>query len=135
MTSEKRNPYDVGYGRPPTANQFKTGHSGNPRGRPKGARNFATLARKELQTKVDVLENGKRVLLSKGELVVKAQVAKAAKGDARSAEFLHKLEQQGEAAVLRSPQAAATEQTDQDIIDRYIARLSPPAREDENGTI
>ena len=31
----------VGYGRPPTTTRFRPGQSGNPRGRPKGARNLA----------------------------------------------------------------------------------------------
>ena len=31
--------YEVGYRKPPTASQFKPGRSGNPKGRPKGARN------------------------------------------------------------------------------------------------
>jgi hypothetical protein len=31
--------FDVGYGKPPTANQFKPGQSGNPKGRAKGSRN------------------------------------------------------------------------------------------------
>jgi hypothetical protein len=32
----------VGYGRPPLATRFRAGQSGNPRGRPKGARNLST---------------------------------------------------------------------------------------------
>ena len=32
-------PYKVGYGRPPAEHRFRKGHSGNPRGRPRGARN------------------------------------------------------------------------------------------------
>jgi hypothetical protein len=31
--------YKVGYGRPPAEHRFRKGHSGNPRGRPRGARN------------------------------------------------------------------------------------------------
>jgi hypothetical protein len=31
--------YEVGYGRPPKGSQFTPGRSGNPKGRPKGARN------------------------------------------------------------------------------------------------
>lgn len=34
-----RKRYEVGYGKPPVATRFRKGVSGNPRGRPKGARN------------------------------------------------------------------------------------------------
>ena len=40
---DEREERRVGYGRPPVATQFRQGVSGNPRGRPKGARNFATV--------------------------------------------------------------------------------------------
>lgn len=33
------NTYEVGYGKPPLASRFKPGRSGNPRGRPRGAKN------------------------------------------------------------------------------------------------
>jgi hypothetical protein len=36
---------DVGYGRPPRAHQFKPGQSGNPTGRPRGAKSEATMLR------------------------------------------------------------------------------------------
>ena len=51
--------YEVGYGRPPKDKQFKKGQSGNPKGRPKGSRNFRTDLQEELQMQVQVTENGK----------------------------------------------------------------------------
>ena len=39
----------VGYGKPPKETRFKPGRSGNPRGRPKGSKNFNTILAKRLQ--------------------------------------------------------------------------------------
>ena len=36
-------PYDVGYGKPPVETRFRKGRSGNPKGRGKGSRDFATV--------------------------------------------------------------------------------------------
>ncbi|HEY8129410.1 MAG TPA: DUF5681 domain-containing protein [Hyphomicrobium sp.] len=36
-------PYDIGYGKPPVKTRFRKGQSGNPKGRGKGSRNFATI--------------------------------------------------------------------------------------------
>jgi hypothetical protein len=36
-------PYNVGYGKPPVQTRFRKGQSGNPKGRGKGSRNFATV--------------------------------------------------------------------------------------------
>jgi hypothetical protein len=50
--------YDVGYRRPPPSGQFKKGTSGNPKGRPKGAKNFLTLLEQELAQTVVINEGG-----------------------------------------------------------------------------
>ena len=39
--------YDVGFGKPPKGTQFTKGQSGNPLGRPKGAKNKTSLGRLE----------------------------------------------------------------------------------------
>jgi hypothetical protein len=44
--------YEVGYGRPPKHTRFRKGQSGNPKGRPKGAKAFNTIVRETLTTKL-----------------------------------------------------------------------------------
>jgi hypothetical protein len=49
----------VGYCRPPKATRFKTGHSGNPKGRPKGAKSEDTIFREVMSTRVPMSVRGK----------------------------------------------------------------------------
>ena len=49
--------YAVGYRRPPKQHQFRSGQSGNRKGRPKGAKNTATLLREILDRRIEV-QNG-----------------------------------------------------------------------------
>lgn len=83
--------YDVGYGKPPEHSQFKKGQSGNPKGRPKGVKNFSTDLREELNETVPVRENGKVKKLTKQRAILKAQVSKAMSGDGRAAEIVFKM--------------------------------------------
>ena len=64
---------EVGYKKPPRNRQFKKGQSGNPKGRPKDARNFATDFDKELNALIPVTENGKRTRISKRLAIVKQE--------------------------------------------------------------
>src|SRR5262249_9876502 len=85
----------VGYGRPPVNRQFKPGQSGNPRGRPKGSKNLATMFAEALSRPVTVRDkSGKIRRLSKRELEV--IVNKAAAGDPKAfatvAQFADKFE-------------------------------------------
>lgn len=78
MTDE---PHSIGYRRPPVTRQFKKGSSGNPKGRPKGSRNFVTLLQSELGQKIVVSENGKKKSMTRLEALVKRLVAGALQGD------------------------------------------------------
>ena len=80
--------YSVGYSRPPKHSQFKKGRSGNPRGRPKGSRNFSTLVKNELKEPVIVNEHGRRKQLTKTEVIAKQVVNKAVAADPRALRFL-----------------------------------------------
>jgi hypothetical protein len=46
--------YDIGYAKPPREHQFQPGQSGNPQGRPKGAKSEAAILRDLLNRKVGV---------------------------------------------------------------------------------
>src|SRR4051794_16039152 len=83
--------HSVGYGRPPMQTRFKKGISGNPNGRPKGTRNFATILLTILREKVVFNENGKRMVITKLDAVVKQLVNKAASGDLRATSQLVSL--------------------------------------------
>jgi hypothetical protein len=74
----------VGYKRPPRRTQFRSGQSGNPRGRPKGTRNLATDLSEELATRIPFLEDGRRLRLSKQQVLVKVLVGQGLAGDSRA---------------------------------------------------
>jgi hypothetical protein len=62
----------VGYARPPRATQFRRGNSGNPRGRPKGARNLLSDLRAELSAETRVTEAGRQITVTKQAAIVKS---------------------------------------------------------------
>jgi hypothetical protein len=70
--------YEVGYKKPPKHSQFKKGQSGNPRGRPRGSKNFSTKLREAADEKVSITEkNGKRRKVSLEEVAIKRFLRKA----------------------------------------------------------
>ena len=90
--SEKKKPkgnYEIGYGRPPK-NQWAKGTSGNPRGRPKGVKNRATILRKILNGPIKLRVNGKLVTVPRIEAVYLRQIEDALRGSIKSAIFLSK---------------------------------------------
>jgi hypothetical protein len=116
--------YVVGYRRPPRATQFKPGQSGNPNGRPKGAKNFATALRTELDARVTITENGKRRTVSKREVIAKQVVNKAAAGDPRAIPILFNeirpVEQEADAG---SPTSAFGRPEDRVVMEHLLRRL------------
>ena len=66
------------------AARFKKGASGNPKGRPKGSKNFLTLLEQELAQKIVVTENGKKKRVTRLQAMVKRLVAGALQGDQKS---------------------------------------------------
>ena len=80
--------FDVGYKKPPRHTRFKKGRSGNPKGRPKGAKNLKTDLSEELQERIRIKEGGSPRTVSKQRAMLKSLAAKAVQGDLRAANLI-----------------------------------------------
>ena len=123
--------YAVGYGKPPRHSGFQKGRSGNPKGRPKGSKNFATLLTEALDEKVQVTEDGRRRRIAKRELVIKQLVNKSAAADLRAIKQLTDIVQgiewrTGAAHPPPSPQAFTA--ADQEVIAELRKRIERDIR-------
>jgi hypothetical protein len=78
--------YDVGYRRPPKDHQFQRGKSGNPKGRPKGAKGFKTLVQENLAKPVQVKMDGKMRTVTIGEAILMRTLRDAVSGGKSAAE-------------------------------------------------
>lgn len=87
----KPGPYEVGYGKPPEEHRFKPGQSGNPRGRPKGAKNLATMFREALNEPVTIRSGDKIRTMPKRRAMVEVAINRALKGDTRALLAIFKL--------------------------------------------
>ena len=83
--------YEVGFGKPPRRTQFAKGKSGNPRGRPKGALNVATMLERILEEKVIITLNGRRRTLTKLQAAIIQLTDKATGGDLKAFQLLTSL--------------------------------------------
>lgn len=112
----------VGYKHPPRHSRFKPGVSGNPRGRPKGARGFKTELAEALNARVRVVENGRRRSISTVAAALRRLAERAVtKGDLRAIERLLTYAQQLEREPVAS--AAPLEDEDHQLIAAALKRL------------
>ena len=93
----------VGYGHPPRHKRFKPGRSGNPNGRPKGAKSLGAALLSELEKLVVVTEGGKRKKLPKREALAKQLVNRALNNDPKAANLVL-----AEARRMEPPEEKAT---------------------------
>jgi hypothetical protein len=116
----KKSRYSVGYGKPPKHSRFKPGQSGNPKGRPKGARGFKAELDAELRQLITVTEAGRTRKLSKQRAMIKALFAKALKGDSKSVQLiLSHSSGLSDPAVLQPDELEAR---DQMLLDDFLRR-------------
>ena len=115
----------VGYCCPPKKHQFKPGQSGNPRGRPKGAKNEATILRQIFNKRLTVREGSNSRKVSVLEAILLRAVEDALKGDHKAAVFIlnrHKLSEDS------APDQEGLTQDDKALLNEYIKRIETDLR-------
>jgi len=130
MRAKVRKPranYPVGYARPPKDSQFKPGQSGNPSGRPKGARNASSMAHDALEQKINIkLKRSSREMTVRKAAYLRL-AERAVAGDIKALDYLLSLEtneRPGEPDHAEGQRSAAKDlEILQDFFDRRRAGL------------
>jgi hypothetical protein len=85
--------FNVGYGKPPEANRFKEGKSGNPKGRPKGSKNrlpalneerLKTIIQEEAYRTIKLKDGTKDISVPIAQAIVRSVAVAAARGSLRA---------------------------------------------------
>jgi hypothetical protein len=113
--------YEVGYGKPPRSHQFRPGQSGNPKGRPIGAKNEATILQELLRRKIAIREGDRCRKITVLEAILLRFTEDSLKGNTKSATFLLNRHN---ALTSNEPQQIELTADDHDIIDAFAERLS-----------
>ena len=125
MPPDNQRDYEVGYRKPPGHPRFKKGQSGNPRGRPAGAKNLSTLLSEALNEPVVVNENGGHRKITKRQAIIKQLVNQSATADWRAVkillDMLRDIESRTESAA---PEASSFSVADEKVIEQLKARFS-----------
>jgi hypothetical protein len=113
----------IGYQNPPKHTQFVKGQSGNPKGRPKGSQNLATLLQKITRQRVTVTENGRSREMSKAEAIFVQMVNKALRGDLNATHELRFWSQWLEDSAKAAAPSPVLRDDDQAVIARIVDRV------------
>jgi uncharacterized protein DUF5681 len=129
---EKQKSTKVGYCNPPEHTRFKTGQSGNPKGRPKGTLNMATVLERTLRERVVINENGKRRTITKFEAAFKQLTNKAASGELKAVQLLiASVRSAEERAVQAAVPNSSLEEVDERVVLGMLKRLENTRKEEQ----
>jgi hypothetical protein len=124
MPCDNERDYEVGYGKPPRHTRFKSGQSGNPRGRPPpGAKNLSTLLTEALNEPVVIAEDGGRRKISKRQAIIKQLVNRSAKGDWRAVKLLLDILQDIEGRTEPQTEENSFSLAGEKVVAQWMARL------------
>ena len=113
----------VGYKRPPVETRFKKGQSGNPRGRPKGAKGFMAELQEVLDEVILVHEGKRSRKMTKRRVIAKRLVEGGLKGDPKAIQAIDRVDAQVRSVDSTQGEGPMTEEDDF-ILDRLIGRRS-----------
>lgn len=68
--SDENSTYEVGYGKPPKANQFRRGRTGNPRGKKLGEENMISAFKRHVQKRVKINDGNRIYTTTLAEAVI-----------------------------------------------------------------
>jgi Family of unknown function (DUF5681) len=114
--------YTVGYRRPPTSSQFQPGQSGNPNGRPKGARNASSNARDALERPINVRVKGTWRKTTVRKAAYRRLAEKAVAGDVKALDYLLSLESKERPADLDDADSERSAAKDLEILQDFFNR-------------
>ena len=121
----------VGYGRPPRATQFKPGTSGNPKGRPKGARSVGAILQEVTQQRVTVTENGRTRRLPALEVMLRRLMNDAMRGEHNALKLLLSLSDRYSESPESGRQLRELRAEDEAILAEYL-RDATSSKEDRH---
>lgn len=121
--------HKVGYGRPPTATQFKPGKSGNPKGRPKGPKSVGAVLHDILHRRIEVTENGATRRVPMLEVMLRRLANEAVRSDPRALKLMLSLMDRYAEAPEVGPQLEEMLAEDREILMRFLHQPAGSAAE------
>jgi len=122
--SDKNDNYEVGYRKPPKHTQFPRGVSGNPKGRPKEAPDFDAALLREAKSRLTLIENGRRIRVSKHDIIVKQFTNNAMKGKSSDLRMFREAYRQAcEKAALSQAADPLSGKRAEDLTDDQLAAI------------
>ena len=115
--------------RPPNSGMFKTGHSGNPAGRPKGSVNLVTKISQNLRKSKTITVNGKPLKMNWAGIVVEKLFEASAKGNLKATSIILQAEQLAGALSASVGATAEIPRLDKAALKRLAARALRLAEE------
>ena len=126
--------YEVGYGKPPKATQFKPGQSGNPRGKRRRPKSVPDQLAEILKRKVPITRNGRQRQVSMQEVMLTTLVNNAAKGDLRAFKCVIELQTSHQSADGDTIDLGLLGSESRHIISAFLEEHSESISQGDGGT-